>query len=330
MEEKSPPSLISVVIVSYNTREMTLKCLEALFTSLTAIPAEVWLVDNASTDGTVADVQRHFPQVRVIANDRNVGFGTANNQAMRQASGKYILLLNTDAFVQPTTLSTLAEYLDNHPDIAAIGPRLLNADGSLQHSCYRFPSPSRTMFENLLLTAAFPNNSLVGDLRNWPHDVERDVDFVIGACLLLRYSVLKTIGLFDEGFFMYAEETDLFYRLKTSGWRTVFVPTAECTHLGGGSGKEQSARVFCEFRRGQEKFFRKHYGLLGLIWYRVWMTFGALLRIVLFGMFALLRPSQKSSATREVRNWSRILTWTLGRRGPGLREAAQQAMAQPA
>lgn len=321
---------ISVVIVSYNTRDMTLKCLDALYTNLAAIPAEVWLVDNASTDGTVADVQRDFPKVQVIANNRNVGFGTANNQAMRQASGKYILLLNTDAFVKPYTLATLIQYLDAHPETAAIGPRILNADGSLQHSCHRFPSPLRTMCENLLLSAAFPNNSMVGDLRNWPHDSECDVDFVIGACVLFRRSVLETIGLFDEEFFMYAEETDLFYRLKQAGHRTVFVPTAQCIHLGGGSGKEQSDRVFCEFRRGQEKFFRKHYGIFGLTWYRAWMIFGAALRILLFGTFAVLRPRQKVSATREVRNWARILAWTLGRRGPGLRECAQQAIGQPA
>jgi GT2 family glycosyltransferase len=324
MSAQHPNPLISVVIVSYNTRDMTLECLRALCASTKGIASEVWLVDNASTDGSVDAVRQCFPEVRLIANDRNVGFGTANNQAMRQARGKYVLLLNTDAFVERSTISTLAACLDAHPDIAAVGPRLHNADRSLQRSCYRFPSPLRTMFENLLFTAAFPNNSIVGDLRNWPHDAERDVDFVIGACVLFRHSVLKTIGLFDEEFFMYAEETDLFYRLKKAGHRTVFVPTAQCTHLGGGSGNEQSSRVFCEFRRGQEKFFRKHYGLLGLMWYRFWMVFGAGLRIFLFGILALLRPARKSSATRELRTWSRILTWTLGRRGPGLREAAQQ------
>src|SRR5579871_4191764 len=145
--------VLSVIIISYNTREMTLECLRTLYSDLGTLPAEVWIVDNASQDGSVEAIRSAYPQVRLIANERNLGFGAANNQAMREACGKYFLLLNSDAFPKAGAIGKLVEYLDTHPEVGLVGPRLLNGDGSLQISCFRFPSPGLTWKNHLWISS---------------------------------------------------------------------------------------------------------------------------------------------------------------------------------
>jgi hypothetical protein len=309
--------MLSVIIVSYNTRDLTLRCLTDLYADLKGMAAEVFVVDNGSSDDSVAMISQTFPAVVLIESATNRGFGPANNLAMARAVGEFILLLNSDAFVRPGAVAALIDYLRTHPSTVVVGPRLLNADGSLQRSCYRFPGPFRAICEHLLLTAAFPRNSLVGDYRRWEHDADRVVDFVIGACVLLRREAVEQVGMFDEAFFMYAEETDLCRRLKDRGWTVAFTPSAQVVHLNGGSGKAQSDRVFNEFGRGGERYIRKHHGVVGLAVFRVAMIFGSLVRITMFGALALL-PGRRERAMALVRKWVRILTWNLGHRGEGL------------
>jgi GT2 family glycosyltransferase len=171
-EAASSRPLLSVIIISYNTRDMTLECLRVLEAELSAssLSAEVWVVDNASSDGSVDAIGEAFPRVRVIANTDNAGFGAANNQAMRQANGEYFLLLNSDAFPRPGALAALVEYSKQHPEAGVVGPRLLNADGSLQRSCWKFPSPTRAWLENVGIVAAVPNHPVLGDYSRWEHD----------------------------------------------------------------------------------------------------------------------------------------------------------------
>lgn len=319
----SAPVEVSAIIVSCNTRAMTLDCLRDLFADLEGIPSEVIVVDNASTDGSADAIAGRFgPRVRLIRNGRNAGFAAASNIAMRAARGKYFLLLNSDAFVKAGAVKALAGYLDRHAGVAAVGPRLLNADGTLQRSCYRFPSPWRAVCENLLLSAAFPNSRWLGDYRAWSHDQERDVEMVIGACMLIRASVFEEVGPFDESFFLYAEETDLCLRMRQAGYRIVFLPSAVATHVAGGSGQPQAARVFQEFRSAQERFLRKHYGSSGLWIHRMMIIIGACLRIPLYWLLTITAGGKANRYQGSVSLWSRILLWTLGRRGPGLREAA--------
>jgi GT2 family glycosyltransferase len=308
---------ITVIIVSYNTRQMTLECLRTLYANVGAATAEVFVVDNASTDGSADAIRDAFPQVRLIRNQKNQGFGPANNQAIRLASGTYICLLNSDAFPLPHAIERLIAYMDAHPKAAIVGPRLLNGDGSLQRSCHRFPSPWRATCEYLLLTAAFPRSGLVGDYRTWSHDSEREVDFVIGACMLVRRAAIEVVGLFDEDFFFYSEETDWCRRFQKCGWKICFTASAEVSHLNGASGAAQPDAVFNEFRRAQERFIRKHYGFFGLALIRFVVVIGAGLRVAAFGLLAAL-PRNRAKRLELCRKWTRILTWTLGRRGPGL------------
>jgi len=221
------PPLISAIVVSYNTRAMTLECLETLRGALAGMESEVWLVDNASTDGTADAVAGAFPAVKLIANTANAGFGAANNQAMRSAAGKYFLLINSDAFPAADAVQAMVQYMDAHPEVALVGPRLLNRDGSLQRSCYPFPTPMRAFMENLWISKLCSGDSRMGDYSRWPHDHERHVQWVSGACMLVRRTVYEQLGGFDEGFFMYHEETDWQRRMRDAGWEIGFTPAAQ-------------------------------------------------------------------------------------------------------
>ena len=316
--------VVSAVIVSFNTRALTLRCLGDLYADLGDATAEVFVVDNGSADDSVAAVRAGFPGVVVIEVGHNAGFGAANNLAMARATGECVLLLNTDAFVRPGTVAALVGYLRGHSRTAVVGPRLVNADGSLQRSCYKFPGPGRAFCEHTLLTAAFPNHRLVGDHRAWPHDVEREVDFVIGACMLVRRSAIEQVGGFDEQFFMYSEETDWCRRFRDAGWATAFTPAAEVVHLNGGSGKPQPDRVFNEFHRSAERYVRKHHGRVGLGVFRACLAGGAALRVILFGGRSLV---QGAVARERARQWVRILLWTFGVRGAGLGAAESRGAA---
>lgn len=303
----STPQL-SVIIVSYNTRDMTLKCLRTLFDNLGGISAEVWVVDNASHDGSVEAIRQEFPDVLMVANEGNAGFGEANNQAMQQARGQWFLLLNSDAFVHEGAISSLIEYSKAHPEAGVVGPKLLNADGSLQRSCYRFPSPGHAWRENLWISVLVPPSSRWSDLRRWSHDGERQVDFVIGACLLLRRAVFEQVGGFDERFWMYSEETDWQQRMAQKGWKVMFVPQAVVTHLGGASGANEKVRINESFFESLDYYEWKHYGMRGLVSMRLAMAFGCLLRTVLWTMAAFV-PGRRKQARAK----SKMQAWLVVR-----------------
>ena len=283
------PPVLSVIIVSYNTRQMTLDCLRALYHDLGATPTEVWVVDNASSDGSAEAIREAFPLVRLIENPRNAGFGAANNLALRQATGEFLLLLNSDAFVHPGAVSALSEFLRDHPRVGAAGPRLLNRDGTVQQSCYPYPSPGRAWLENLGMAG----------LR--PQDHEASVDWVIGASLLVRRDAYRQVGGFDEAFFMYQEETDWQYRMRDVGWGIGLVPSAVVTHLGGASGASESARINAHFFDSLDYYTRKHYGLPGLISLRVAMVLGAALRTLVWAAISVASPGRRSTARAKTR-----------------------------
>ncbi len=300
---------VSAIVVSYNTREMTLDCLRALRADLTGTPSEMLVVDNASADGSAEAVKREFPEVRVIQSGRNAGFGAANNLAMAQARGELFLLVNSDAFLRSGCTKALMDCLERHPDAAVAGPRIVRPDGSLQISCYRFPSPLRALLENLFVASLFPNHPVLGDYRRWAHDCEREVDWVIGACMLVRRKAFEEVGGFDERFFMYAEETDWQKRMRAVGWTVWFTPAGEAVHVGGGSGQKSRAAVEA-FHRSKEDFFRKHYGAPGVWTNRLTSVAGALCRVPAYTALGLIRRGDRTALLRR-REWQDVLRWNL-------------------
>lgn len=300
-----PPETVkvSVIVISYNTREMTLECLRALADDMKGMPWELWVVDNASSDGSAEAVKETFPEARVIVNEHNAGFGAANNQAIRQAQGQYLLLVNSDAFVQPGAVEALVSHLDTHPGVAVVGPKLLNPDGSLQQSCYRFPSPVRAWLENLWISAVCSPGSILGDYRRWQHNEQRNVDWVIGACMLVRAEALQSAGLFDERFFMYAEETDWQKRIRSCGWQVHFEPAAMVSHIGGASGAFGGLNQ--QAFESLDRYQLKHHGRLGLFAFRLAMVVGCTMRVVVWGAASLL-PSRRADALVRMKRHLRL------------------------
>jgi GT2 family glycosyltransferase len=306
---------VSVIIVSFNTRQMTLECLASLFADLGKMAAEVIVVDNASSDGSVEAIRAGFPQVQVIASETNLGFGAANNAAMKKANGQQILLLNSDAFVRPGATKALVDYLDTHPDVGVVGPRLLNADDTLQPSCYPFPTPGRGWIENLWISALLPNHPRFGDYRRWAHDTDRNVAWVIGACMLIRCAVFEKVGGFDERFFMYSEEADWQWRIRAAGWKIAFTPSAVVVHLGGASGATDKARIHRHFFSSLDYYQRKHHGIRGLVMFRLAMVVGGMLRLLAWTGVFLLHPRKRDLARAKLK----LLSWLCVRQSTSWR-----------
>lgn len=307
---------LSVIIVSFNTCKMTLECLQSAFAATEGIDAEFWVVDNASTDGSVDAIRKEFPSVRIIASDSNLGFGAANNRAMEAAAGELFLLLNSDAFPRQDSIRTLMQTMRRNGRAGAVGPRLLNSDGSLQHSCFRFPSPLHCWRENLWLSALFANSDRFGDYRRWRHDAERLVDSVSGACMMVRREVFEQVGGFDETFFMYSEETDWQRRMRDAGWLIVFTPASEVVHLGGGSGANDAARINRHFFNSLDYYQWKHHGLAGVISMRSAMLVGCLARLLLWLGVIVLRPARRAAAINKAKRhawliWRQTTCWRI-------------------
>ena len=301
--------MLSIIIISFNTRDTTLKCLRSVFAHLDGVAAEVIVVDNASADGSADAVGAEFPQVVLIRNPDNAGFGAANNLAMKQAKGDVFLLLNSDAFLSSGALPAMLKVLDEQPDVGLAGPRLLNADGSLQRSCYRFPSPGVAWREALWISAVAPGASFLGDLRGWPHDKPYHPEWVIGACMMVRRSVYEAVGGFDSKFFMYAEETDWQKRIRAAGWEIAFTPAAQVTHLGGTSGADDKPKINAYFFSSGDYYYRKHHGPLGMYSARAAMTVGTLLRLPLWGIMWLALPKRRAKLGAKIR----LRTWLIRR-----------------
>jgi GT2 family glycosyltransferase len=265
---------LSVVVVSWNTRDLLAGCLETVGAAMGELgvdPAalrsgsnpgprwgEVFVVDNGSTDGSAGMVQERFPGVRLIENEENVGFASANNQAIRASRGRYVVLLNSDTEVQPGALDALVAFMEAHPRAGAAGARLLNADGSLQPSCHPMPTPGREFWRLLFLEPVWPRATY--PMKRWDVTAPRQVEAIKGACLILRRAALDQIGLLDEGYFLYSEEVDVCYRLAQAGWELWWVPQAQVVHYEAQSTRQVAERMYVQLYRSKVQFFRKFGG----------------------------------------------------------------------
>lgn len=253
---------LAVSVVSYRTPELLRACLEALARERDSLELEITVVDNASGDGSAELVARDFPNVRVLRNARNVGFGAGHNQALRRSRARALLVLNSDATVRPGALRTLVDYLDAHPDVAVVGPRLVYPDGRAQRSMRRFPTVWTLFFESTQLQRFWPSSSFVRRYYalDWRDDVAREVDWLVGACLCVRSAAAAQVGLYDERFFLYSEELDWARRFRAAGWRIVYLPTAEVEHHEGASARQDLAARDQLFQMSKLAYAAKWHG----------------------------------------------------------------------
>ena len=253
---------LSVVIVNTQTRDLVLTCLRHLMPELGDLDHEVFVVDNASTDGSVEAIRREFPAAKVIANRENRGFARANNQALRLAGGDQILLLNPDTEIQPGALATLRRALGTLPDAVVVGPRVLRPDGRLDLACRRsFPSPGVALARLTGLSRLFPRARWVAryNLTYTDPNQPAEIDCGTGAALLFDGKAFQAVGYFDEDFFMYGDDLDVCFRLKAKGGRVYYVPDAVVIHLKGGTTRQRPRPMLREFHRSMWLFYRKHY-----------------------------------------------------------------------
>lgn len=267
---------LSIVIVSWNVRTLLERCLYSIYTSLieqpdtlgterqNALQCEVIIVDNASTDGSPVMVRQRFPTAKLIVNESNLGFTKANNIGIAHSSGRYILLLNPDTEILGDALAIMVNYMDHHPEVGALGPKLLFPDGSVQSSRRRFPTLATAFLESTVVQQWFPRNRVLARyyIQDRSDDEEQEVDWVIGACLLIRRQAWEQVGPLDEGFFMYSEELDWCRRLKAAGWRVVYTPWAKVVHHEGQSSSQVVPARHIYFQSSKVRYFRKHHGVL--------------------------------------------------------------------
>ncbi|CAH2598857.1 Glycosyltransferase family 2 protein [Rhodovastum atsumiense] len=267
--QSSEPDL-SIIIVFYKTSHLIEPLMAALDASTSHLSVETIIVDNASCDGSVARLRERVPSARIIENERNVGFGRANNQALAVAHGRFLLLLNTDAFVAPETLLATVRAMEEHPDWGILGVRLVGPDGSDQPSCRHFPTPANIFLNATGLGRVMPWVKPVDDPL-CKRDVTQECDWVPGCYFLIRRSVVEQIGVLDSRFFMYYEEVDYCRRAKAAGWKVVYFPGTRVIHLGGVSA-ERLGPLAATIRQvpalqleSEILYFRKHLGLPGLL-----------------------------------------------------------------
>jgi len=244
---------ISIVIVNWNTRELLLDCLASVYATVRTLRFEVFLVDNASSDGSVEAVRAQYPQVKIIQNEKNLGFAAANNKALRIMQGKYALLLNTDTVLTDGAIATLFAYMENHEGVGMACGQLLNADGTKQNSIANFPSLLGLLCNETVLRLLWPRRF---PSKRQEYRAPIEVESCIGACLMVRKAAMEAVGLLDERYFFFLEETDWAFAMLKAGWKSCFVPEARIYHLQGRSaGHNVRARIM--FYRARYQYFRK-------------------------------------------------------------------------
>ncbi len=305
---------ISIIIVNWNTKDLLSQCLRSVYETIKNLSCEVIVVDNASTDGSVSMLRHEFPSVEVVENSANRGFGAASNQALRIMKGRYALLLNTDTVLTANAVQNLYLFLESHPHAAMACGQLLNADGSKQNSIAAFPTFLTLLTNTSLLEYMFPKRF---PSKRYHCAGPIEIESGIGACLLVRKQAIDEVGMLDERYYFFFEETDWAYQMRAAGWKIFHVPSAFIYHFQGQSiGRDAGSRI--EFYRSRYQFFRK--------WKKARYFVGATVVIVVRLIVNWLLTSAATFFTlflnKPLRNkwhvYSQLLLWHL--RGCPLRE----------
>ncbi len=286
---------LSVVFLNYNTRDLTRQALSSVLAAAEGLAVEIFVVDNASADGSADMVAEEFPQVKLIRNAANVGFAAGNNVALRQVTGEYALLINTDTIVRRDALRTMVEFLDAHPEAGACGCKILDPDGTLQLDSRRgFPTPLAAFCKMSGLSRFFPKHPLIAHYHMTYLDPEQtaEVEVLSGSCMMVRKAAMDQVGLLDEDYFMYGEDIDWCYRFHQAGWKIYYVPTTSIIHFRGESGRGVPLRILYRKSRAMSIFVNKHM-VRRFRFFPLWLL---QVGIALYGTFRLLARAGRALA----------------------------------
>lgn len=310
---------VSICIVNWNTKDLLQKCLLSIQQITSGIEFEVILVDNGSSDGSADMVRRTFPKCRLIESRENLGFVRGNNLAVKHARGENVLFLNPDTELLTNAVRGMHAYLCENQDTGAVGCRINNSDGSIQYTCAcTYPTPFNELSSLFLMNRVFPKSSFFSsrEMSYWDHQDSRDVDCLSGACMMVRNDVLRSVGLFDEKIFMYAEDVDLCYRTRKSGWRIHYLAEESIVHYEGSSSRKKNNRLFSPLMQCESNsyFLRKSKGHLSYWLYRGVILVGSLYRMIIsFFFYPVIRAtSGEFSFLDVVGKYSTLSLWAIG------------------
>lgn len=305
---------IAIIIVTYNS-EMFLKvCLSSVYAQNTDFTYQVIVVDNGSKDNSITFTKTNFPNVEIIQNNKNVGFAKANNQGIRHSKAEILLFLNPDTILQENALQNLMDFYIKHPSAGVIGPKILNADGSLQRTGVAFPSIWNLMVEIVFLDYLFPYSKIFGRHRKLFLDPDKvnEVDYLQGSCLLVSRKVIDEIELFDESFFMYFEETDLCLRVKAKGYKVYYVPDASIVHFGGSGMSYYDRNRVLIFYKSYIQFLNKHFRNPQKLFFIIGLFLRSVLRCAVFFLLELFPMKMKKQYLNRSRGYFDIALFLLG------------------
>ena len=296
---------LSVVIVNWNTRELLRRCVASVLANHYDGRLETWVVDNESRDGSAEMVRVYFPKINIIESSSNSGFARANNMAMHQTRGEYVLLLTPDTEMEPGVLEIMSRYLDDNPHVCAAGPMLLDPDGKMQHSASPAPEVLREVSRMFHLDGLLP--SATYEMGGWDLDRPHEVDVLQGACMMIRREALDEVGLLDEDYFMYSEEIDLCYRLRKAGWSIRWLPEAKVVHHGGQSSKQVPEESFLHLYKGKVTYFRKHHGMAAALAFKLMLSAASVARLIVSPMALFQRREQRERHLSLAAQYRRLL-----------------------
>ncbi|MDP3938100.1 MAG: glycosyltransferase family 2 protein [Deltaproteobacteria bacterium] len=310
---------LSIIIVSYNTRELLARCITSVVENTAGISYRIYVVDNASSDGSAEMVRARYPEVILEKNRENLGFAQANSQVMGKIDSRYVVLLNSDTACPPGSrvLERMVGHLDAHPEIGALGPRIVYPDGRIQLHCARsFPTLWTVFCMFSSLAQRFPNNRFTGGylMSYWDHKTSREVDLLLGACMMVREEVIEQVGPLDGQFFLGGEDVDWCRRIKDAGWKIYYLSDLTLEHEGGASKALLPVHESTETHKAWFLYFRKHHGLAYAVAGRL-ITAGFLLFWVSFySIRYAFTPGQREALAQTIKIRVELLTWCLSGR----------------
>ncbi len=308
---------LTISIVNTNNKKLLESCLESIYKNTRIANYEIIVVDNYSTDDSIGMIRKYYPKVKVILNDSRRGYGYSHNRAFAISKGNYFLILNEDMIIKEKSIDKMLEIIIQNKGIGALGCKLLNPDETLQHSCSNFPTLLQAFFENMIpYNFAMTKNRLRRHLFYWDHNQERDVDIIMGSCMLIPRKVIDEIGLFDEIFYIYSEEDDLCKRINEAGWRVYFTPEAEIIHYGGqATTKIMPIKTRIYQLDSKIKYFKKHHGNISALILKIEYMMGFKIRIIGWYLFSIFYQDKKRKYARKAIKiyWTSLL-WLLGKK----------------
>jgi hypothetical protein len=291
---------VSIVIVAWNVKELLHSCLSSVFDQTKGIAFEVVYVDNASVDGSVDMVAAEFPAVRILRNEKNEGFIRASNQGIEASDGRYVLLLNSDTVILDNAIAKMVEFADAHPEAGVVGCKVFHPDGSLQRSCFMYPSILSMFLSVVYLYKLFPRSRFFGRemMTWWDFDDVRQVQAVCGCCSLVRREAIRQVGLMDEIYFFYGDEADWCYRFEKSGWKNMFMPYAKIIHYGGATTKRMPDTFRLQLCGSHLIFMRLHRSKPAFACARLLMALFLFVRVPYWYLNALFNKEKRQASIK--------------------------------